>query len=35
MTLTLFAEDCIQERKDDAYHGAKAEQGYVMRLELS
>jgi hypothetical protein len=27
MTLTLFAEDCIQEREDDAYHEAKAELG--------
>jgi hypothetical protein len=25
MTLTLFAEDCIKEREDDAYHGAKAD----------
>lgn len=27
MTLTLFAEDCIQEREDDAYHEAKVELG--------
>jgi hypothetical protein len=25
MTLTLFAEDRIKEREDDAYHGAKAD----------
>jgi hypothetical protein len=23
MTLTLFAEDCIKEREDDAYHGGQ------------
>ena len=30
MALTLFAEDCIQEREDDADHGAKAERRCVV-----